>query len=246
MIVSIMQPAYLPWLGYFHRIAISDLHIVLDHVQIDKNSKTKFANRNKVRTKEGWSWLTVPTKTKGRYGRLHINQLEIAGGNSWEAKHWSTIRLNYGKAAHFAEHAAFFETIYYHHWERLVDLTSDITDYLLKAFGIATPLLKSSNMGLEGKKSDLLLNLCRSVGASVYVSGPLGRDYLDERLFEEAGLKIAYHDYRHPSYPQAYPGFEAYMSAIDLLFNCGEKSLEILMGNQRSRKYADSRRSCSS
>lgn len=234
MIASIMQPAYLPWLGYFHRISISDAHVVLDHVQIDKNSKTKFANRNRLRTKDGWCWLTVPLQTKGKFGSLNLNRLEIAQDALWASKHWAAIRHNYSRAPYFAEHAPFFEKVYDARWERLVDLTREITTYLLDAFKIRTPILYSSEMQAEGEKDALILNLSRAVGAKVYLSGPLGRDYLDEQSFQEAGIRVVYHDYHHPVYTQVYTGFEPYMSALDLLFNCGPESMEILMKNQET------------
>jgi hypothetical protein len=226
MIVSINQPAYLPWLGYFHRIAVSDLHIVLDHVQFEKNS---FTNRNRVRTREDWCWLTVPLKTKGKFGDLPINRLEIVDDSRWDEKHWATLRLNYAKAPYFAQHAPFFEKVYGQRWDSFIDLVWQITRYLLEAFNITTPLLFSSAMKVEGRKDELVLNLCRSVGANVYLSGPLGRNYLREELFQEAGVNVVYHDYHHPTYPQVFPGFEASMCALDLLFNCGPDSREVLM-----------------
>ena len=231
MIVSINQPAYLPWLGYFHRIAISDLHIVLDHVQFEKNS---FTNRNKVRTKEGWCWLTVPLKTTGKFGSLYINQLEITNDSRWAEKHWATLRFNYAKAPYFVQHAPYFERVYSQRWDHLIDLTREITNYLLGALGIKTPLMFSSETDVEGQKDELILNLCSDAQAKVYISGPLGKDYIREDIFREAGIKVLYHDYHHPSYPQAYAGFEPYMSIIDLLFNCGPNSLEILTKNQEN------------
>ena len=229
MIVSINQPAYLPWLGYFHRIAVSDVHIVLDHVQFEKNS---FTNRNKVRIKEGWCWLTVPLKTKGKFRNLYIDRLEIASEPRWADKHWATIRLNYAKAAYFAQHASFFQRIYGERRDYFMDLTREITTYLLGALEIKTPILFSSKMRVEGEKDKLILNLCRTVGAKVYISGPLGKNYLREELFQDVGIKVVYHNYNHPIYPQVYPSFEAYMSAIDLLFNCGPNSAKILTKGQ--------------
>ena len=232
MIVSIMQPAYLPWLGYFHRIAISDLHIVLDHVKIDKNSKTKFSNRNKIRTEEGWQWLTVPIQTKGKSGDLEINRLAIDAVASWQAKHWGALRFNYAKAPQFPSHAAFFERCYSRSWQRLVDVNRETTNYLLRALGISTPMLVSSEMNFAGQKDKLIFDLCHSVGATHYLSGPFGRNYLQPELFDQAGITLNYHNYLHPEYPQVYPGFEPYMSAVDLLFNCGDDSREILMNGQ--------------
>ena len=230
MIVSINQPAYLPWLGYFHRIAVSDLHIVLDHVQFEKNS---FTNRNKIRTKDGWGWLTVPVRTKGKFGDLSIHRLECAGSEDrWARKHWDTLRFNYARAAHFAEHAVFFETVYGKPWGHMNDLLKEINGYLLKEFEILCPVLYSSAMQVGGAKDELVLNICQEVGATVYLSGPLGRNYLREERFREAGIEVVYADYSHPTYPQAYPGFEPFMSAVDLLFNCGPRSREIMMRGQ--------------
>jgi WbqC-like protein family len=229
MIVSINQPAYLPWLGYFHRIAVSDTHIVLDHVQFEKNS---FTNRNKIRTLEGWCWLTVPVMTAGKFGHLPINEIEIVNEKKWAAKHWQSLRLNYAKAAFFAQHAAYFEDVYARPWRKLADLAGEITAYLLKAFDIKTALHFSSRIKASGKKDELVLNLCRELGATVYLSGPLGRNYLREDLFRNAGITVRYDDYHHPTYQQVHPGFEPYMAALDLLFNAGPASLEILLNKR--------------
>jgi len=225
MIVSINQPAYLPWLGYFHRIMRSDLHIVLDHVQFEKNSVT---NRNKVRTSQGWCWLTVPLLTKGKFGDLHINNLQIDNVSSWSLKHEKTLRMNYSKAPHFVEYQKYFQGIYEQEWKYLMPLLNETNSYLLEAFEIKTPLLLSSTMKVEGEKDELILNLCQAVGATTYLSGPFGRNYLRESLFKEAGIKVVYHDYQHPVYKQAQPGFEPFMSAVDLLFNYGTQSCQIL------------------
>ncbi len=229
MIVSINQPAYLPWLGYFHRIAVSDAHVVLDHVQFEKNS---FTNRNKIRTQTGWCWLTVPVRTAGKFGELAINEIEISSEKKWAFKHWQSLRLNYSKAPFFEPHAAFFEGIYTRPWQRLSDLMRETTAYLLDAFGIRTRLYFSSQMKVSGKKDELVLNLCRELGATVYLSGPLGRNYLQEDLFRRQGIALRYDDYRHPTYPQVYQGFEASMSALDLLFNAGPASLGIILKDQ--------------
>ncbi len=229
MILSIHQPAYLPWLGYFHRIAMSDAHIVLDSVQLEKNS---FTNRNKVRTAEGWCWLTVPVRTAGRFRDLAINKVEIANDRPWREKHWATLRLNYAKAAYFNEHASFFDEVYSRNWIKLADLTWAITEYLLDAFEIRTPIYFSSQIDAAGKKDGLLLNLCQKMDADVYLSGPLGRDYLREEVFRQQGITVRYDDYHHPTYNQAYPEFEPYMSALDLLFNEGPRSREVMMLEQ--------------
>lgn len=225
MIVSINQPAYLPWLGYFHRIAVSDVHVVLDHVQFEKNS---FTNRNKVRTADGWCWLTIPVRTAGKFGDLPINRIEIDNEKPWGRKHWSTLRLNYARAPYFQDHARFFDDIYQRSWTKLSDLVIEVTRYLLDTFGIQTKLIFSSQLAIAGKKEELLLNLCRELGATEYLSGPLGRNYLRQEVFHSHAISVRYDDYQHPTYPQAYSGFEPFMAAIDLLFNVGPGSLEVI------------------
>jgi len=230
MIVSINQPAYLPWLGYFHRIAVSDIHVVLDHVQFEKNS---YSNRNKVRIPAGSCWLTVPLSTKGRFAELNLNKLEIVADARWEAKHHATLSQSYSKAPFYAEHAAAVADWYRRPWERLTELTRETTRYQLNALGIQTPLLFSSEMGVKGSKDELVLNLCKEVGANVYISGPLGRDYLRPELFSAEDIRVVFHDYVHPTYRQVYPGFEPYMATLDLLFNHGPESLRVIRtGNE--------------
>lgn len=224
MILSINQPAYLPWLGYFHRIAVSDLHVVLDTVQFEKNS---FVNRNRVRTREGSCWLTVPLHTKGRFGQLAIDSLETVD-DGWRRKHWDTLRQSYARAPAFASEADFFAGIYARKWPLLLPLVEEMNAHLRARLGIATRIVRASEIGAAGAKDELVLNLCRAVGATTYLSGPLGRDYLEPARFAEAGIRLAFHDYHHPIYAQAHPGFEPAMAAVDLVFNHGQESLRIL------------------
>lgn len=226
MIVSINQPAYLPWLGYFERIAVSDLHIVLDHVQFEKNS---FTNRNKVRTKEGSTWLTVPLSTKGRFGDLAINGLEFAANDPWAKKHWATLRQVYARAPFFARCAPAYEQLYAQAWPSFMPMVRALLEQQLRDLGIETPLRYSSEMNIGGTKSELVLNLCREVGATTYLSGALGKNYLDEASFAAAGIGVRYQDYQHPTYAQCQPGFAPYMCALDLLFNHGPASRDILL-----------------
>lgn len=233
MIVSIDQPHYFPWLGYFHRLAASDLHIILDHVQFEKNS---FINRNKVRTDAGWTWLTVPVRTSGEFGKLGIDTIEIADERKWQSKHWKTLKFGYGNAPHFRDHAGPLESIYKKPWRRLIDLIDASTSYLLKELSVETERIKSSTLDVPGHKSELVLNLCELVGAEIYLSGSMGRDYLDEAAFHDAGIRIVYQEYDHPVYDQVHPGFASHMSILDLLLNCGENTLGILMeGNPTSQ-----------
>jgi WbqC-like protein family len=225
LIVSINQPAYLGWLGYFERIASSDVHVILDHVQYEKNS---FVNRNRVRTYSGSTWLTVPVKTKGRFGDLAINKLQIDNQQHWARRHVRTVETAYAGAPYWAQHAELLRNLWLSPWEKLSELCDSFTAYLLEEFKIDTPLKWSSSMNPNGNKDDLILNLCQSLGATTYLSGPFGRNYLDEGKFQDAGIDVIYQDYKHPKYPQVFTPFEPYLSALDLLLNCGPGSRDVL------------------
>ncbi|MFA9462560.1 WbqC family protein [Thiohalorhabdus methylotrophus] len=225
MIVSINQPAYLPWLGYFDRIAKSDLHIVLDHVQFEKNSMVP---RNKIRTPQGWTWLTVPVLTKGRSSEATIQDIGVNNQASWGKKHWKALQANYARAPHFAPHKSFFEDVFQETWEQLFPLLERTNGYLMDAFNISTPLVRSSELRPKERKSELVLELCKKVEATTYISGPFGREYLNLPAFEAAEIEVVFHDYPHPEYNQVFDGFEPYMSAIDLLFNYGPDSRGVL------------------
>ena len=217
LVVSIHQPAYLPWLGYFDKIRRADLFIYLDTVQFQKQS---FQNRNKIRTADGWAWLTVPVETKGRLYDTALKDLPINNRVDWRRKHSAAIAMNYGKAPRFAEVMPLLERFYEREWERLSDLCFEMLLTFNRLLGITTPIRKASEMGaVAGGKSDLILNLCRAAGATGYVSGTLGRNYLDLAAFADQGIDVAFQDYAHPTYRQAYPGFEPFMAVIDLLMN---------------------------
>lgn len=231
MIVSMHQPAYLPWLGYLHRLALSDVHITLDHVQFEKNS---FINRNRVRGAGVEAvWLTVPVRTTGDYRRRPLHEIEIDNTRHWRRKHWETIRQSYCRTPFFDAHARFFASIYEREWRYLVDLCQSITTYLLDAFDIGVSRRSSRTMRPRCVKSALVLELCQVCQADTYLSGVLGRDYLDETEFAEAGIDVRYQDYRHPVYTQtARPAFMSHLSAIDLLFEHGPRARNIMLSGQ--------------
>lgn len=223
MIVSIMQPAYLPWLGYFDRLARSDLHIVLDSVAL---SKQNFTNRNRVRGNAGPVWLTVPVQRK--HADQRITETLVGPVGSWKKKHWATLRQAYGRTTYWPHYAGFLEAYYQTPQERLTDVLDTLTAWLCETLAITTPMVRSSTLKAPGTKAELVLQLCQAVGATTYLSGPFGRDYLDPQAFEAAGIALEYHDYVHPRYPQGSHDFEPYLSVLDLLCHCGPDSLTVL------------------
>ena len=219
---------YLPWCGLFDRIARSDLFVLLDNVRYSKNY---FINRNKIKTPHGWTWITVPVISHGKSGQI-IMDVETDGKIPWEHQHWKSLSFSYSKAPFFAKHAGFFGDLYASRHCYLNDVIQKTLTYLVQSLDITTRIVRASELGVSGKKNEYILNICRHVGADEYLSGPDGRNYLDFRQWQDAGIDILFHDYRHPVYPQLYGTFEPNMSVVDLLFNCGKSSKEILMAGQ--------------
>lgn len=233
MIVTGHQPAYLPWLGLFHKIALSDIYVLLDEVQFEKNS---FINRNKIKTPNGPQLLTVPLSKSG-YRDKPVKDLEINNTDNWGKNHLERISQNYKKAPFFDGYADFFESVYNQKWTNLIDLVIYMLEFFLKELKINTRVIKQSELHTLGKKQDLVLEMCKKLNADIFVFGALGRDYADENVFRNNGIKIYFQDYIHPSYPQQWGEFVPYMSIIDLLFNVGpEKASTLIMENNIQRK----------
>lgn len=229
--VSIHQPGYLPWLGYFEKIASADMHVFLDTVQFEKNS---FDNRNRIRSHTGSIWLTVPVITRGKFGENYLNEAELDVKQPWQNKHWKTLSLNYAKAPYFSKYADFFEETYNNEWKTLLKLNLHLTRYLLNQLGINTELVMASELAVDGKKSDLVLNICKKLEATTYLSGALGKDYLEIENFENNDIEVVFQQYLHPEYKQMFPGFVSHLSIVDLLFNHGPESLNILMNKKEA------------
>jgi len=222
MIVAVHQPQYLPWLGYFDKMDRADVFVLLDNVQFKKN---EWQNRNRIKTSQGWQWLTVPVKY--RFPQK-VKEVEINNQVKWGHKHLQALRTNYLKTGYFGDHRPFFEEIFARDWIRLVDLNVCIIDYLRDTLGISTQIRMASKMALSEEPNQRLIDICREVGADMYLAGAGGRDYMDLSAFERAGLRVEFQEYIHPVYPQLFGDFQPNMSVVDLLFNCGPESLEII------------------
>lgn len=228
MVVTIHQPEHLPWLGFFNKIRQADVFVVLDHVQYRRRY---FQNRNRIRGSEGPLWLTVPVRVKGRYDQP-INEVEIdtEGHPRWTRQCWNSLRHCYAKAPFFSDHAEFFESLYARRWTRLADFNQEIIHYLLAALGIRVEVVRSSTLDLTGRKGDLMLETCRKLGADAYLSGISGRAYLDEIAFTDAGIALRFQEFHHPIYRQLHEPFIPCLSTVDLLFNHGPASLDVIKG----------------
>jgi hypothetical protein len=231
VIVTAHQPAYLPWLGLLHKAALADVFVLVDTVQFEKDS---FINRNRLRSPEGWRWLTVPVLAKGHL-LADIRSLRIAP-RPWSRKHWTAFRMFYARTPYFGDHAPFLEDLYRQEWTLMVDLCEHILGYLFRAFAIDARLVRASALGLSGSKSALILDLCRKTHARTFIFGTLGRQYADADTFAADGIRVVFQDYQHPVYSQAYAGFVPGMTAFDLLMNVGPRSREVMMSANVSRE----------
>jgi hypothetical protein len=220
----VLQPGYLPWLGYFDQMRQADVFVHLDDVQFDKHG---WRNRNQVKSPNGSCWLTVPVLHSGRFGQA-ILDVEIDYRRNWQRKHLSTLTQFYAHAPHLDAVIAELTPILETRWTKLVELDLAIVDWIAARIGIATRRFRSSQLGVGGDRNERLLSLCRYFGATRYLSGNAARDYLDESRFLDIGVQVKWHDYAHPVYRQQHGDFSAYMSTIDLILNEGPASLAIL------------------
>lgn len=222
MIVSIHQPAYLPWLGYFHKILRSDVFVVLDTVQFEKNG---YVNRNRVRTSGGVRWLTVPVLLKG-HTRKAIAEMEINPTAPWKKKHVRTLAQSYGRLPHYAPHGEDVARLIEAAGSSLTEFLLEMLEYFLETIGLGGKrIVRASGLEPGGEQSFLLADICRRLGAATYLSGVGARAYLDPRPFEEAGVAVRFQEFRHPEYDQGRPDFEPNLSIVDALFHCGAQAI---------------------
>jgi hypothetical protein len=228
MILSVHQPQYLPWLGYFDKIAKSDRFVFLDNVQYKER---EFQNRNKIRSQKGWMWLSVPA-VSGVEGKQKINQVKIDNEMPWQRKHWGSLKTAYSSSDYFKEYAVFFEETYSKKWEWFLDLNVHIITYILKELAITTPISFASDLKITTTKTQRIIDICKKLNADTYLSGIGGKEYLEEGLFEANGIALRYQDFQHPVYRQQFMSdskdFISHLSVVDLLFNQGPKAREIL------------------
>lgn len=222
-VVAIHQPEYLPWIGFLNKMDNSNAFVILDNVQYRRNY---FQNRNRIRTATGWSWLTVPVKKAPL--ETFIKDIEVDDSKQWGETHMKGLSQSYSKARHYHEYEEFFGRLYEKKWSNLAVLNIGIIQFMAKALGIRVEIILASKLKATGKSSELLFGICKEIGADTYLSGKFGRDYLDERLFEEAGIEVIYQDFHHPTYQQVYEPFVPDLAGIDLLFNYGAKGIKLI------------------
>jgi hypothetical protein len=216
--VAIVQSNYIPWKGYFDLVHMVDEFILFDDMQYTRRD---WRNRNKIKTANGLSWLTIPVEVKGKYYQK-INET-VVNDPTWKQAHWQSIQHNYQKAKYFREYGGMLKDVYLNMNKILL---SQINYQFIKAvcdiLEIDTKISWSMDYHIVDGKTERLISLCQQAGASEYISGPAARGYIDEQMFEAAGIKLTYMDYSgYAEYTQLYPPFEHGVSIIDLILNEG-------------------------
>lgn len=231
MIVAAHQPHYLPWLGYLAKVASADLFVVMDDLQYEAQN---FQNRNRVKLSQGAQWLTVPLERGPQAQRILDKRINNDGANrDWARRHFETLRNNYSRAPHFDRYAGELESMYSRRWDWLVDLDLHVLVLMCEWFGIKKPIVRSSTLELQGARTARIVDLCKKTGATTYLSGGGGsRAYLEIDLFAREKISVSWQEFTHPHYPQRHGerGFVSHLAALDLLFNCGPASRDILLG----------------
>jgi hypothetical protein len=230
--LGVLQPGYLPWLGFFDLMRRSDVFVIYDDVQFDKHG---WRNRNQIKTAHGPQWLTVPVFHRGHEGQ-GILDVRIDNLLPWARKHVRSIEQAYAHAPYIDTYFPVLREVLSERWERLVDLDLALIDVLREWLDLPSNPVRCSELGIPGRRNDRLLALCRHFGATKYLTGNLARAYLDVPRLEAEGIEVEWQSYIHPIYPQLHGEFVLNMSTIDLILNCGPNSHAILAHEMRKER----------
>jgi hypothetical protein len=223
LIVAVHQPQYLPWLGYFDKIRRSDVFCYLNDVQYKKN---EWQNRNRIKTAQGWQWITVPVRY--RFPQK-INEVYINNAVEWKKKHLQAMITNYNRAPYFKQVVRILEDAFSKDWEFISELNIHLIESLKILLNLETKRsVCSSDLNLREEPTDRLIDICKALGADTYLAGQGGIEYMDMERFEKSGLKVIIQEFRHPVYPQMFEEFQSHLSIVDLLCNCGPESMNII------------------
>lgn len=222
--VGILQPGYLPWLGFFEQVYRCDVFVLYDDVQFEKGG---WRNRNRIKTSTGPQWLTVPVLLKG-LDFPSIKDVIINSSVPWQKKHIKSIMQNYSKAPFFETYADGLFGILNRSWKYLVDLDIQLIHWVAKQLNIGTEIRLSSDLNITGSNVHRLIDIIHALNGNHFYEGSAGENYIDASIFERSGISVTFQDYKHPAYPQLHGNFLSHLSIIDLLFNCGSDSLKVL------------------
>jgi len=229
MIISANQPYFCPYPGFFYKAWLADVLVILDDVQFSR--RTTWISRNRFKNDQGALWMTIPVWKKG-LGLQKINQVRICYEGRWPRKHMESLKAAYGNAPFFKDHLSFLEEIFSGGSDQLLDLNLKIITYLMECLEVDTRLVLLSDLGAQARGTQLLVDICKTMGASTFLAQNQAKKYLDPALFHPHGIELRFFRYEAPVYPQLWGEFLANLSTFDLLFNCGPRAFEVLKRHQ--------------
>ncbi|GAB6189232.1 WbqC family protein [Marinitoga arctica] len=229
MKIAILQPNYLPWKGVFDMINLVDVFVFLDDVQYTKHD---WRNRNKIKTKNGAQWITVPVKSNSIKQKIY--EVEVSDKINWQKKHYYSFLANYSKAKYFKEYEFLIKNFYMEKkWTKLNDLNIYTTKKIAEILKINTKFVKSSELNiLTQDRNQRIIDIIKYFNAKIYVSGPSAKNYMNIKKFEQNNIQIYFMNYDYPEYLQLYDGFIHNVTVLDVIFNCGEKSSKYIFQNK--------------
>ena len=223
MTVSIHQPEHLPWTGLLHKIAHSDIHVVLDNVQFEKNN---FQNRNRVYTSQGCHWLTVPIQTRGLFDK-HITDMVLM--ENWKKKYLPTLIMTYARSPFAVDIEPILMYLKTTSTANLAVLNIDLMNLFFNLLDIQTPIVLASILPIHtiGKKNERLVNILSYLNATQYIIGAGGLAYIDYNLFEKHNIQLKVHSFKHPQYTpfNCKSGLTNYPSVLDVIANLGKQKV---------------------
>jgi len=225
MILTANQPYFSPFPGFFYKAYLSDIFVLLDSVQFPRGSN--WINRNRFKNDQGTLWMTVPVWKKG-LGLQNINEVRICHEGHWSRKHLASLQHAYAHAPYFGDHLNFVQEMFSNRYDRLIDLNIAIIQHFMKHLAIDTEIKLQSDLEINLRGNQLLIDLCKHLNASTFLAQLPARKYLDADLFQQAGIKLQFFKLPFCIYPQLWGDFISDLSAFDLLFNCGPKARDVL------------------
>jgi hypothetical protein len=220
---AIHQPQYFPYPGFYHKLSLSDIFVIMDDVQYDK----RWTNRNKILATNGPTWLTIPINKDHKF--LPNMSVEINNDLPWKEHHWKKIYQSYAKTKHFNLCKDYLENLYKKEWQFLFDLDFETTKQTIEWLGLRIEILRESELHVKGESTERLVNVCKAIGADTYVAGIGSYEYMDEKLFYQNKLKVEYQNYVPIQYPQRFTdSFIPDLSIIDMMVNVGPESLKLI------------------
>lgn len=224
MHLVISQPMFLPWVGLVDQIRLADVFVHYDDVQMPRGRS--FISRVQVKLADGIRWLTAPLDRKN--SGTNINEIQLLGDEKWRRKHIATLRHAFANAPHLEDMMELVEEIYGSKEKNLAKFNEMSLERIASYFGISAEFHRSSDLGIGGKSTQRLIEICKYFGASEYITGHGARNYLDHEAFEHEGIRVSYMRYNYNSWPQLHGPFTPYVTTLDLIANCGKKGIQYI------------------